>query len=82
MLKANSACLATAAPAADAAMYAPDAPNKKLISVVSGCYNEQDNIRECHERVKKVFAEIGPRYRYEHIFIDNASKRRHAPDPA
>jgi glycosyltransferase involved in cell wall biosynthesis len=45
----------------------------KLISVVSGCYNEQDNVRECYEQVKKVFAEIG-RYRYEHIFIDNASR--------
>ncbi len=47
----------------------------KLISVVSGCYNEEENIRECYEQVKKVFAEIG-RYRYEHIFIDNASKDR------
>ncbi len=45
----------------------------KLISVVSGCYNEEGNVRECYEQVKKVFQEIG-RYRYEHIFIDNASK--------
>jgi glycosyltransferase involved in cell wall biosynthesis len=45
----------------------------KLISVVSGCYNEEENVRECYEQVKKVFEEIG-RYRYEHIFIDNASK--------
>jgi glycosyltransferase involved in cell wall biosynthesis len=64
-LETNSACLATA-PTSDSA-------GPKLISVVSGCYNEQDNVRECYERVKKVFAEIG-RYRYEHIFIDNASK--------
>jgi glycosyltransferase involved in cell wall biosynthesis len=64
-LKTNSACLATA-PTGDSA-------GPKLISVVSGCYNEQDNIRECYERVKKVFGEIG-RYRYEHLFIDNASK--------
>ena len=46
---------------------------KKLISVISGCYNEEGNVRECYEQVKKVFQEIG-RYRYEHIFIDNASK--------
>ena len=46
---------------------------EKLISVVSGCYNEEENVRECYEQVKKVFQEIG-RYRYEHIFIDNASK--------
>ena len=45
----------------------------KLISVVSACYNEEGNVRECYEQVKKVFQEIG-RYRYEHIFIDNASK--------
>ncbi len=47
--------------------------NEKLISVVSGCYNEEENVRDCYEQVKKVFAEIGT-YRYEHIFIDNASK--------
>jgi glycosyltransferase involved in cell wall biosynthesis len=46
---------------------------KKLISVVSGCFNEEENVRECYEQVKKVFQEIG-RYRYEHIFIDNSSK--------
>jgi glycosyltransferase involved in cell wall biosynthesis len=64
-LKNNSACLARST---------ADAPaGAKLISVVSGCYNEQDNVRECHERVRKVFQELG-RYRYEHIFIDNASK--------
>jgi glycosyltransferase involved in cell wall biosynthesis len=45
----------------------------KLISVVSACYNEEENVRECYEQVKKVFQEIG-RYRYEHLFIDNASK--------
>src|ERR1700677_2769090 len=45
----------------------------KLISVVSGCYNEEENIRLFYERVKKVFHDLG-RYRYEHIFIDNASR--------
>ena len=47
--------------------------NEKLISVVSGCYNEEENVRECYAQVKKVFADLGT-YRYEHIFIDNASK--------
>ncbi len=47
--------------------------SEKLISVVSGCYNEEENVRECYEQVKKVFADLGT-YRYEHIFIDNASK--------
>ena len=51
----------------------PPPAGGRLISVVSGCYNEEENVRECYEQVKKVFQEIG-RYRYEHIFIDNASK--------
>jgi len=65
-LERPSACLA---PSLVPARSAGD----KLISVVSGCYNEEGNVRECYEQVKKVFQEIG-RYRYEHIFIDNASK--------
>jgi len=45
----------------------------KLISVMMPCYNEEDNIREAHEQVKQVFAQL-PDYAYEHLFIDNASK--------
>ena len=48
----------------------------KLISVVTPCYNEEANVRELYERIKTVFAAL-PAYRYEHIFIDNASQRRH-----
>lgn len=44
----------------------------KLISVVTPCYNEEVNVEEIHKQVKAIFAEI-PNYRYEHIFIDNAS---------
>jgi glycosyltransferase involved in cell wall biosynthesis len=44
----------------------------KLISVVTPCYNEEDNVRELYRQVREVFASLG-RYRYEHIFIDNAS---------
>lgn len=44
----------------------------KLISVVTPCYNEEDNVKELYERVKKVFAGL-QKYQYEHIFIDNAS---------
>jgi polyisoprenyl-phosphate glycosyltransferase len=51
----------------------PPPTGGRLISVVSGSYNEEENIRECYEQVKKIFQEIG-RYRYEHIFIDNASR--------
>jgi glycosyltransferase involved in cell wall biosynthesis len=47
----------------------------KTISVVTPCYNEEANVREVYERVKAVFDGF-PRYRYEHIFIDNASLDR------
>ncbi len=45
----------------------------KTISVVTPCYNEEANVREVYERVKAVIAALG-NYRYEHIFIDNASR--------
>jgi polyisoprenyl-phosphate glycosyltransferase len=45
----------------------------KLISVVTPCYNEEANVQELHQRVKAVFDALGS-YRYEHFFIDNASK--------
>ena len=45
----------------------------KLISVVTPCFNEEDNVEEVYARVKKVFRDF-PQYRYEHIFIDNDSK--------
>lgn len=44
----------------------------KLISVVTPCFNEQENIEKVYAKVKQVFADI-KNYRYEHIFIDNAS---------
>lgn len=44
----------------------------KLISVVTPCYNEQDNVQECAKVIKDVFSKY-PNYLYEHIFIDNAS---------
>src|SRR5512144_27886 len=45
----------------------------KSISVTTPCYNEQDNVRELYDRVRAIMAGLG-RYRYEHIFIDNASR--------
>jgi glycosyltransferase involved in cell wall biosynthesis len=49
----------------------------KLISVISPCYNEQDNVEPLYQAVRALFAGL-PQYRYEHIFIDNASKDRTA----
>ena len=45
----------------------------KTISVVSPCFNEQDNVRHCWEEVKRIFDEELPGYEREHIFSDNAS---------
>lgn len=45
---------------------------KKLISVVTACYNEEENVDALYDAVKKVFARL-KQYRYEHIFIDNCS---------
>jgi polyisoprenyl-phosphate glycosyltransferase len=45
----------------------------KSISVITPCYNEQDNVREVYDQVRAVMTSLG-RYRYEHIFIDNASR--------
>lgn len=47
----------------------------KLISVVTPCYNEEENVKEVYEQVRAVFIDL-PQYEYEHIFIDNASKDR------
>jgi glycosyltransferase involved in cell wall biosynthesis len=46
---------------------------KKKISIVTPCYNEEENVRELYERVKNVMSSLD-QYSYEHIFIDNASK--------
>ncbi|WP_060825358.1 glycosyltransferase family 2 protein [Sulfurospirillum cavolei] len=44
----------------------------KKISIVTPCYNEEDNVSECARVIKEVFAKYDI-YTYEHIFIDNAS---------
>ncbi|MBI3072320.1 MAG: glycosyltransferase family 2 protein [Deltaproteobacteria bacterium] len=47
----------------------------KRISVVLPCFNEEENVRECYERVKNVIEKF-PAYEFEMIFIDNASTDR------
>ncbi len=44
----------------------------KTISVLTGCFNEESNVRELYERVRTAMAQVA-RYEYEHIFIDNSS---------
>jgi polyisoprenyl-phosphate glycosyltransferase len=48
---------------------------KKLISIVAGCFNEQDNVAELHARITAVML-TKPQYDYEIILIDNASTDR------
>ena len=45
----------------------------KTISIITPCYNEEDNVVELYTRVRAVIASLG-NYKYEHIFIDNASE--------
>ena len=52
----------------------PTAP--KTISVVSPCFNEEGNVRTCFETVARIFREMLPGYRLEHIFVDNCSTDR------
>jgi len=47
----------------------------KTVSIVTGCFNEEDNVEELYDRVRNVMDSLG-RYRYEHIFIDNCSTDR------
>jgi glycosyltransferase involved in cell wall biosynthesis len=42
------------------------------ITVLTPCFNEAENVDALYERVRAVFATL-PEYRYEHLFIDNAS---------
>ena len=45
----------------------------KIISILTPCYNEEENVQELYDRVRAVMLNIG-RYKYEHIFIDNSSR--------
>ncbi|MFH1387623.1 MAG: glycosyltransferase family 2 protein [bacterium] len=45
----------------------------KKISIVTPTYNEAGNVREIYRQVKEIFSKL-PEYKYEHLFIDNASK--------
>lgn len=44
-----------------------------IVSVVTGCFNEEGNVTELYDRVCRAFADKLPRYEFEMIYIDNAS---------
>lgn len=46
---------------------------RKKITIMTPCFNEEQGIRECYERVKEVFDRSLQNYDYEHLFIDNHS---------
>jgi glycosyltransferase involved in cell wall biosynthesis len=46
--------------------------SRKLISVVTACFNEERNVEELHRRIAAQFEQL-PGYDFEHIYIDNAS---------
>jgi len=43
----------------------------KKISIMTPCYNEEENVFELYSRVKEIFKNLN--YNYEHLFIDNCS---------
>jgi len=45
---------------------------KKLISIVTQTYNEEDNVRDMYNYIKLIIGDLN-KYNYEHIFIDNSS---------
>jgi glycosyltransferase involved in cell wall biosynthesis len=45
----------------------------KLVSIVTPCFNEEENVEELHRQVARTMEPLQQQYRYEHIFIDNAS---------
>lgn len=46
-----------------------------LISVVTPCYNEEENVTELSRQIREVFAAL-PGYDFEQIYIDNCSRDR------
>ncbi|MDA9729447.1 glycosyltransferase family 2 protein [SAR86 cluster bacterium] len=48
---------------------------KKLISIISPCFNEEKGIKKCYETIKDIFLNLED-YEYEHIFCDNCSSDR------
>ncbi len=47
--------------------------NRRLISVVTPCYNEEGNVEDLYQQIKEVFAGL-PQYDYEQLYIDNHSQ--------
>lgn len=60
-------------PALPAGSDAQPAARRKLVSIVAGCYNEEENIEELYSRITAVMQKW-TQYDYEILLIDNASE--------
>jgi len=50
--------------------------NRILLSVVTGCYNEEENVIPLFQAITEIFERDLPHYDFEVIFIDNSSQDR------
>lgn len=50
----------------------------KKISIVTACYNEEENIELLYKTVKRIMGKLLVNYKYEHLFIDNCSNDKTA----
>ncbi len=48
-------------------------PERTLLSIVTPCYNEKDNVEELYKQIKTAIADL-TKYEFELIFIDNHSQ--------
>jgi glycosyltransferase involved in cell wall biosynthesis len=46
---------------------------KRIISIVTPCFNEETNVTPCYLAIKRLFEGPLAEYDYEHVFCDNAS---------
>jgi glycosyltransferase involved in cell wall biosynthesis len=49
--------------------------NVPLLTILTACFNEEENVREVYERVRAAMATVSD-LDYDHLFIDNASTDR------
>lgn len=45
----------------------------KKVTIMTPCYNEEENVEEIYKQVKAEFDKLCGKYTYEHLFIDNYS---------
>lgn len=49
---------------------------RKTLTIGTPCFQEEMNVRNCYEEVRRVLEPLSDRYQYEHIFGDNGSTDR------